>query len=384
MTTTIAIARRAAATVVLTVAAAAVALAPSVSSAADTAFTLPRPSGPYAVGRDVLHLVDRSRPDPWVPAGPRELMVSMYYPAVAHSGRPAQYLTTTEARLFLEDRDLDGIVAPEALSDTRTAARAGAEPRRGRYPLVVLSPGFTLHRHTLTHLAEELTSRGYVVAAVDHAYESPGTAFPGGRILTCTACTSLEGQGREGYARVATGRAKDISFVLDRLTGARPAWRHGALINRARIGMAGHSIGGNAASATMAADPRVRAGINMDGTFFAPVPADGLDGRPFLLLGTPDHLPGGTDDTWDRTWRRLDGWKRWLTVTGVGHLDFSDTVVLADQAGLPDTGSPLPGDRTARIVRDYVTAFFDRHLRGAPRPLLDGPTPHNPEVVFHP
>ncbi|MGW7821814.1 hypothetical protein ACWGLF_27680 [Streptomyces puniciscabiei] len=43
---------------------------------------LPSPTGPHAVGRDILHLVDQHRPDPWVPsAGPRQLMVSMYYPA---------------------------------------------------------------------------------------------------------------------------------------------------------------------------------------------------------------------------------------------------------------------------------------------------------------
>lgn len=341
-------------------------------------FALPQSSGPFAVGRDVLHLVDRSRRDQWVPANHRELMVSMFYPAVARPGRAAPYLTTTEARLFLEDRQLAGVIAPEALSATRTDALLHARPRAGRYPLVVLSPGFTLHRHTLTHLAEELASRGYLVAVIDHAYESSGTAFPGGRVLTCTACEAAE-----VYADVATGRADDVTFVLDRLTGARPAWRHARLIDRTRIGMAGHSIGGNAAAAAMAADSRVRAGINMDGTFFAPVPEDGLAGRPFLMLGAPSHVPGATDESWDRDWQRLNGWKRWLTVTGTGHLDFSDTAVLADQAGLPDDGSPLPGDRTAQLVREYVNAFFDLHLRGIPQPLLHGPAADNPEVVFH-
>jgi predicted dienelactone hydrolase len=385
--------------VVMMVAAATVALAPASASAAPVAvapasasaapvavpprFELPAPSGPHAVGRDVLHLVDQARHDPWAPGKPRELMVSMFYPASARPGRTARYLTTEEARLLLEDRDLTGVVDPSALSDTRSAAHTAARPHRGRYPLVVLSPGFTLHRHTLTNLAEELASRGYITATVDHAYESSGTAFPGGRVLTCAACTAVEGQGREGIARVATGRAADITFLLDRLTGARPAWRHAGLIDRTRIGLAGHSIGGNAAAATMAADPRVRAGVNMDGTFFAPVPETGLDARPFLMLGTPDHNPTGTDDTWARDWHRLDGWKRWLTITGTGHLDFTDTAILADQAGLPDTGSPLPGTRTAQLVRAYVAAFFDLHLRGIPQPLLAGPSPQNPEVTFH-
>jgi dienelactone hydrolase len=389
MTTTFDITKRAAAAFVAAVALVPPVLSVSPAAAAVTAqsgFALPAPSGRYAVGRDVLHLVDQSRPDPWVPEDRRELMVSMYYPAAAGTGRPAAYLTTTEASLFIEARAMAG-VEPEALGGTRTAARGQAQPRWGRYPLVILTPGITLHRHTLTHLAEELASRGYVVASVDHAYESVGTAFPGGRVLACTACTVLGNTDEEdqpaAIAGLATGRAQDITFLLDRLTAATPAWRHAGLIDRGRIGMAGHSIGGNATAATMATDSRVDAGLNMDGTFFAPVPADGLNGRPFLLLGTPAHSPGGADVTWDRDWRSLDGWKRWLTVTGTEHFDYSDIAVLADQAGLPDTASPLPGDRTAQIVRDYVGAFFDLHLRGIARPLLDGPDAGHPEVVFH-
>ncbi|WP_258341559.1 hypothetical protein [Saccharopolyspora gregorii] len=30
----------------------------------------------------------------------------------------------------------------------------------------------------------------------------------------------------------------------------------------------------------------------------------------------------------------------------------------------------------------YVAAFLDRHLRGLPRPVLDGPTEQNPEALF--
>lgn len=348
--------------------------------------TLPRPTGPYAVARDILHMVDRSRPDPWVPeAGPRELMVSMYYPARAGTGRRARYLTPTEVRLLLEDRGLADTVSAEAVSRTRSAARTNARPIRGRYPLVVLSPGFGVHRHTLTHLAEDLASRGYVVASVDHAYESVGTAFPGGRVLTCAACDAAAGNGREVLPRVATGRGQDVAFLLDRLTGKRPAWRRSGLIDRTRIGMAGHSIGGSAAAAAMVADPRVLAGVNMDGGmdggFHAPLPDSGLGGRPFLLMRSDEARSRGA--TWNREWPRLDGWKRWLNVTGTAHIAFSDFSVLADQLGLHNAEWPLPGLRTAQIMRAYVGAFFDLHLRGIPQPLLDGPTPRYPEVEFH-
>ncbi|GAB2872528.1 lipase [Streptomyces mayteni] len=340
---------------------------------------LPEPTGPFAVGRDTLHLVDTGRADPWVPeAGARELLVSMFYPARAGTGRPAPYLAAEEARLLLESQRLEGVVTPGEVAATRISARSGARPAAGRYPLVVLSPGFSLPRTTLTLLAEELASRGYVVAAVDHAYESVGTLFPGGRMLTCVACETTG-----GMAAVAEGRAADLSFVLDRLTGPRPAWRHAGLIDAARIGMAGHSIGGNATAVTMAGDPRVCAGANLDGTFFAPVSAEGLGGRPFLMLGTESlHRPGGGDESWDRDWARLDGWRRWLTVTGSGHFTFIDLPVLGGQLGLTDPEAPLSGERSGEITRGYLAAFFDAQLRGLPQPLLDGPTAANPEVVF--
>lgn len=122
---------------------------------------LPRPTGPHAVGREILHLVDKHRRDPWVPsAGPRQLMVPMYYPARPGTGGPAPYMTTEAARLMLQMK-LPGTTIPgEAVSGTRTWGRSDARPEHGRFPLVMLSPGFTMPRTELTSLAEDLSSRG--------------------------------------------------------------------------------------------------------------------------------------------------------------------------------------------------------------------------------
>ncbi|KOG34933.1 MULTISPECIES: alpha/beta hydrolase family protein [Streptomyces] len=345
------------------------------------AAALPAPTGPYAVGSTVVPLVDRSRTDPWVPtADGRALMVTLHYPAArSGGGRPAPYATREEARLLA--RQLGPGVEGDVLARTRTHSRSDARPAPGRRPLVLLSPGFGVSRWTLTHLAEDLASRGYVVASVDHAYESFGISLPDGRTLTCVACTALDEGGVHGSVVTST-RAADMRYVLDRLTGARPVWRHADVIDASRVGMAGHSIGGASAATTMAADPRVDAGVNMDGAFWEDLPAEGLRGRPFMMLGTHDdtHLPGGTDTTWDRTWPALDGWKRWITVAGSEHFTFSDGPVIARHFGLPQ--APLPTDRAVAVTRTYVAAFFDRHLRGVPRPVLDGPSPENPEVHF--
>ncbi|MFF8279621.1 alpha/beta hydrolase family protein [Streptomyces lateritius] len=350
---------------------------------------LPAPTGRYGVGSSVLHLVDRSRTDPWVPeADGRELMVTLHYPAarpttVRHMpGRPAPYATQEEARLLLKGMPVEDPASVRQVARARTHSAVDVRPAPGRHPLVVLSPGFGMPRFTLTSLAVDLASRGYVVASLDHAYESSGTSVPGGRTLTCVACTVMEENDWTKGHLVTGARAADTRFVLDRLTGPRPTWRYASSIDRTRIGMAGHSIGGASAVSAMATDPRIDAGVNMDGTFWDTLPADGLGGRPFLLLGTDEfHRPGGGDTSWDTTWAALSGEKHWLTVDGADHLGFSDAPVLLSHFGLPS--GDLSAGRAVAVTRAYVAAFFDEHLRGRDQPLLDGPDPTHPEVRFH-
>jgi len=345
---------------------------------------LPEPTGPSPVGTTSLCLKDVSRPDPWA-AGvdARELMVSLWYPAASPDGPRAPYMTPAESELQLTSRDITG-VPPDVLSTTRTNAVSDATPagRERALPLVVLSPGFTNARSALTALAEDLASHGYVVAGIDHTYESYGTSFPDGRVTTALARETRR-PGTGFWEKAQAGRAADVSFVLSELTTADPAWPGAGLIDPARIAMAGHSIGGAAAIAAMVADSRILAGIDMDGMIPTPIPDDGLS-RPFLFLGKrANYTPGGEGSvtTWERDWKRLTGWKRWLVVAGAVHGSFTDLALLADQLGI-DVDPHLPGARSLEITRAYVRACFDQHLRGEPEALLDQPSPRYPEVTI--
>ena len=356
---------------------------------------LPEPTGPHPVGTTSLHLTDASRPDPWVTeAAARELMVSLWYPAAPTDGRRAPYMTAAESELLLANAGVTS-VPPGALSTVQTNAVSEAPPagRPRGLPFVVLSPGFVHPRSALTALAEDLASHGYVVAGIDHTYESVATAFPDGRVTTCLA---RQARGRDRREKVVAGRAADVGFVLDGMTGAHPVWPGAGLIDPSRIAMAGHSIGGAAAIAAMLADSRIGAGIDMDGATIAQIPGHGLR-RPFLFLGkqsnyTPGNAGGVTTSqrqrkllgavaTWERDWELLTGWKRWLVVAGAVHASFTDLALLADQIGV-DTEAGIPGVRSLDITRAYVRAFFDQHLRSSPQPLLDQPSPRYPEVTF--
>ncbi|MFJ2055264.1 hypothetical protein ACIOMM_04905 [Streptomyces sp. NPDC087908] len=102
-------------------------------------------------------------------------------------------------------------------------------------PLVVLSPGFTRSRATLTSLGEDLASHGYVAAAIDHTHETAATVFPDGRVAAFALGT--------GWARtpdfwhaVKAGRARDVSFLLDLLLGCDPPWAGASRLSLGRIG----------------------------------------------------------------------------------------------------------------------------------------------------
>jgi dienelactone hydrolase len=352
-------------------------------AAADTSLHLPAPTGRHPVGTTSFHLTDTARPDPWVASRHRELMVSVFYPAASARGPKKQYMTPAESAAVLEEGGIT-TVPPDVLSTARTNAVVDARPTAGKrhsLPLVVLSPGFKRPRATLSTLAEDLASHGYVVVVIDHTYENVATTFPDGRVTSCEACGSYD---LAFWEKLVRGRAADVSFVLDQLTGPLRHRRGANLVDASRIAMGGHSVGGASSLAALRADSRILAGINVDGSISTPIPDPGLS-RPFMLLGRQNTYspgtPGGAADTWEDNWPLLTGWKRWLVVAGMEHPSFTDIGVLGAQLGL-DFGADVGWARGAAITRTYVRAFFDLHLRGEPQPLLDGPSASYPEVAI--
>lgn len=352
---------------------------PAVAAPSDAALTLPAPTGAHRVGASALHLRDGSRADPWVPSEPaRELMVTVFYPTKADRGPKFRYQTAAESAAFIAGEEVEEYISPESLRkvDTFAYRDAPVDGRPGSRPLIVLSPGYTHQRNALTGLAVDLASHGYVVVAIDHTYENYAVEFPDGRVATCMTCP-IDDDKAVFFPKLMKVHAADVSFVLDEVTHA---WTGGRVIDASRIGMSGHSAGGAAALSAMLGDPRIDAGVDMDGSTWNQLPPAGLS-RPFLFLGTQDaHMPG-MDPSWDSDFSRLTGWRRWLTVAGTAHVSFTDYHAFADQVGL-DGGVSTTGLRSLEITRRYNLAMFDEHLRHIPQPLLGAASACYPEVTI--
>jgi predicted dienelactone hydrolase len=390
------------------------------SSASDPAapirLTLPEPTGRHAVGRTELHLVDQDRPDPWLADGrPRELMVSVWYPARPRGEPAAPYMTPGAAAEF--DRGASAILGIEPgradWAGIQTYAHAGAtaDTRHGRRPVLLYSPGFWNERTVGSALPVELASQGYVVVTVDHTYEAHAVEFPDGRVAT-PLIPQTDPVGRMRAALPV--RVADIRFVLDQLgvlaRGGNPdAGRRalpdglGRLLDLSRVGAFGHSAGGLTAAQAMYEDRRIDAGVNLDGPLgydwtspdqLAPVARHGLD-RPLLLMGArlPDASPHThrTSPSWASYWRHATGPKVDLWLPDAGHNTFTDypalLPVLAERVTLPDglleglIGTVGPA-RSLAAQRAYLVAFFDRYLLDRRSALLDRPSPRFPEVTF--
>jgi dienelactone hydrolase len=359
--------------------------------------TLPAPQGPDRIGTVSLHLVDPTRRDPWVPTHPiREIMVQLWYPATDTTHHPlAPWMTPGAAAHFQLTKNLP----PTEVSLPISHAHLGAPVEPGReYPVVLYSPGSHADRSVDTTLVEELASHGYVVVAMDHTHDSDEVEFPDGHVELGT----LPPDSLQVNTEAVTVREADTRLVLDTLTtitrGGNPDAEHHPLprgirkaLNLSTIGMFGWSIGGATTAATMHDDTRIKAGIDLDGTFYGSVVTDGL-ARPVLLMSSQHH-GRENDPTWEAVWAHLRGWKLDLRLLGAAHGSYSDAETLLHQAA-PAVGIP-PAQLTQQLgtidpsnavaaERAYITAFFDLHLRHRDTHLLDTPSPQYPQIAFLP
>lgn len=261
---------------------------------------LPEPTGPYAVGSEIFRWVDEQRPEPATAADDRRnVVVQAWYPTEIESGRQWVYLDGQD-QLPSRVSAIPGFLLSDLSIDTNATADVPVSPDRDRWPVVLFSPGYGAPRAFYSGLIADLASRGFIVLAVDHPYESAVTELADGTIATTVENIAADDPDalRLMTERLET-RTADLRFVLDQL--ARPETL-GPLENRvdsAHLTVIGHSLGGAAALAALSADQRFTAAANLDGTLYGDLPERALN-RPVLLLES-DHGETGHSQ------RYLDG-----------------------------------------------------------------------------
>jgi predicted dienelactone hydrolase len=185
--------------------------------------------GPRTVGVKRLDLVNpnqidvvnvgRDPTDP-VPRYDRPLTVEMWYPAM--DGATGDRSLDAYIRDGVTQVELQG----RAVRDAAPATDGGASP------LVLLSHGYPGNRFLMSHLAENIASKGYVVAAIDHTDSTYRT--------------------QDSFASTLVNRPLDQLFVLDEMArlNADPTSELAGLIDTDNTGLIGYSMGGYGALIT--------------------------------------------------------------------------------------------------------------------------------------
>lgn len=123
--------------------------------------------GNYAIGVRTLNMVnpdqiDILKLDPSLeqpaelPRYNRPLTVEVWYPAVAKSAGD------THLNTYIRDGKTSVTLQGKAIRDAKPLLKTHS------YPLVIISHGYPGNRYLLAHLAENIASKGYVVASIDH------------------------------------------------------------------------------------------------------------------------------------------------------------------------------------------------------------------------
>jgi predicted dienelactone hydrolase len=343
--------------------------------------------GPHAVGVRTLSTSQRDRPDILnaradgpVPRYTRTLTLEVWYPAQIPVGAPAG-----RYEVITRDPAVRATLLGRGVRDA-SLARDGAP-----FPLVIISHGYPGNRFLMSHLAENLASKGYVVVSIDH----PDSTYDDQKAFASTLYNRPLDQLQTVTELARLSSPESGSF----LAGA---------VDATRTGLIGYSMGGygvvnvigggfSAAAATMTAAPpqrllaergaanpgyrealdaRIKAAVAIGpwGMQLGYWDGDGLKGirTPVLFVaGSADEVSGYEKGTRALFEAAVNAERYLLTFLNAGH-NAAAPYPAPVEVTTADTGANAYAHyadpvwdttRMNNILQHFVTAHFDRYLK---------------------
>ena len=353
--------------------------------------------GPYDIGVRTIQATDRNRPDilNTKEGGPtarydRTLTLEVWYPAALPPGQQAggEYRTLTRN--------------PTVTTVLRGRAVRDAAPARGAAcPVVIISHGYPGNRYLMSHLGENLASKGFVTVSIDHKDSTYDD--------------------QAAFASTLYNRSLDQLFVLreiDRLGQSGSGSFLAGVADANRTGLVGYSMGGyglvntvgggysEAAVTSQAAppnrllaeraaanaayrssvDPRIKAAIaiapwGMQTGFWDAEALKGITTPMLFVAGSVDEVAGYEKGTKAIYTGAVNADRYLLTFINAGHNAAAPYPAPAEAITDPastratsplGTASPFghyadavwDTTRMNNILQHFATAFFSLHLKG--------------------
>jgi dienelactone hydrolase len=270
----------------------------------------------------------------------------------------------------------------------------------GIYPLIVFSHGAFGIKISNTSTFKELASNGYVVCSIDHPYHSLFTVDTDGHrtmvdrsflqeVIDLNAGKYDEGTGFKLQQKWMNLRIADINFVLDTILTKAKDIGSGAvyqMIDRGKIGLMGHSLGGESSAQVARERNDIGAVVNLDSDLHAEflnyvnrkyVMNDKVYPVPLLniLTDTTERLIAAVPDAKDLvpvehvTATAPNAYE--VHLTGTDHMSVTDLPLISPffvsiiNASVPKgAGQEVNPLATIEKMNDLVLKFFNAFLKG--------------------
>jgi predicted dienelactone hydrolase len=347
------------------------------------------PYGALDIGVRTIQVTDTNRPDivNTKADGPvarydRTLTLEVWYPAALAAGRQPG----GEYKVITRDPAITAVVHGKAVRD------AAPKLAEGGYPLVIISHGYPGNRYLMSHLGENLASKGFVTVSIDHKDSTYDD--------------------QQAFGSTLYNRPFDQLFVLneiDRLGKAGSGHFLGGLVDATRAGIVGYSMGGygvvnvigggysdasvngpgapphkllaersaSNAGYRKARDPRIKAAIaigpwGMQGGFWD---AEGLKGirTPVLFIaGSNDETSGYEKGVRAIYQGAVNADRYLLTFVNAGHNAAAPMPAPLETYRASGTGTPAfshyadavwDTTRMNNILHHFATAYFGLYLK---------------------
>jgi dienelactone hydrolase len=353
------------------------------------ASSLPKPTGRNFVGVTYLSFTDDQRIELFDNSqkSKREITVKAWYPA-DETSKPEPYLRNI-------DFAVKYLILPEAMRslETNSALDIAISTNEEKYPVLVFSHGWGEQNSQNTILMEELASRGFIVFSVAHHYECKYSEYPDGKIsyidFSSLRFQKIMGEQQSPKAMellvklygATTNEERmqvfhetadampmlfaspkywtaDLSFFLDQIDDINKT--HVILkgrIDTDRIGALGMSLGGVVTSELCLHDPRVKAGLSMDGGLYGSLLAGQLD-VPFMFLSGRRFAGCGPLFS-DKSVKDCYA----FAIKNADHYNFTDYALFPFPMIQFMLGA-IDGKRSVEIVNTMVPYFFEKYLKG--------------------
>jgi predicted dienelactone hydrolase len=182
--------------------------------------------GQFAVGVQTIIAVNDNHLNPMDPTDQsRSLTLEVWYPS-NDTGEAKTHYTNKTRSGFMFSIQADAVRDAALLNDNTT-----------KYPVVVISHGYTSYRTAMFHFGEHLASHGYIVIGIDHSGST-------------NADIDFSTNPGAGFLSTLMNRAKDQQFALDWLYSDSDFAK---VADPNSAGVIGHSMGGFGAINTIGA-----------------------------------------------------------------------------------------------------------------------------------